>query len=336
MKRILMIATGGTIASKRSDDGLKPLITSEELLGYVPDAREFCHADAVQVLNIDSTNMQPRHWLLIASTIEKHYEAYDGFVVCHGTDTMAYTAAALSYLIQNSPKPVVITGAQKPIDLEITDAKTNLLDSLRFACCDKAYGVTIVFDGKVIAGTRGKKERTKSYNAFSSINFPYIAAIQDGHIIFYLDDKVLLTGPVRFYHALDSRVALLKLIPSLNSGVLDYLAEHYDVLIIESFGVGGLPSYDSGDFHSAIERWVTAGKVVVMTTQVTNEGSNMSIYEVGNTIKRQFGLLEAYDMTLEATVTKLMWILGQTRDPREIHRLFYQTVNRDMLFTPGW
>lgn len=336
MKRILMIATGGTIASKRSADGLKPLITSEELLGYVPDARSFCHADAIQALNIDSTNMQPKHWLMIAETIENHYDAYDGFVICHGTDTMAYTAAALSYLIQNSAKPIVITGAQKPIDLEVTDAKTNLSDSLRYACCDKAYGVTIVFDGKVIAGTRGKKERTKSYNAFSSINFPYIATIQDGHIIFYLDDKALLTGPVRFYHSLDTRVALLKLIPSLDSGVVDYLAEHYDVLIIESFGVGGLPSYETGDFHSAIERWVSAGKVVVMTTQVTNEGSNMSIYEVGNTIKREFGLLEAYDMTLEATVTKLMWILGQTRDTKEIHRLFYQTVNRDMLFTPGW
>lgn len=336
MKRILMIATGGTIASKHSDDGLKPLITSDELLGYVPDARNFCQADAIQVLNIDSTNMQPKHWLMIAETIQKHYETYDGFVICHGTDTMAYTAAALSYLIQNSAKPIVITGAQKPIDLEVTDAKTNLLDSLLFACCEKAYGVSIVFDGKVIAGTRGKKERTKSYNAFSSINFPYIATIQDGHIIFYLDDKALLTEPVCFYHKLDSRVALLKLIPSLDPGILDYLAEHYDVLIIESFGVGGLPSYESGDFHSAIERWATAGKVVVMTTQVTNEGSNMSVYEVGNTIKRQFGLLEAYDMTLEATVTKLMWILGQTKDLKEIRRLFYQTVNRDMLFTPGW
>ena len=156
-KRILMIATGGTIASKRSDDGLKPLITSDELLGYVPDVTRFCHADAVQVLNIDSTNMQPKHWLLIAETIEKHYDAYDGFVVCHGTDTMAYTAAALSYLIQNSKKPIVITGAQKPIDLEITDAKTNLTDSLLFASCERAHDVNIVFDGKVIAGTRGKK-----------------------------------------------------------------------------------------------------------------------------------------------------------------------------------
>lgn len=335
-KRILMIATGGTIASKRGDNGLKPLITSDELLGYVPDAVQFCHADAVQILNIDSTNMQPEHWLLIASTIEKHYSQYDGFVICHGTDTMAYTAAALSYLIQNSAKPIVITGSQKPIDLEITDAKTNLLDSLRFASCDQAYGVTIVFDGKVIAGTRGKKERTKSYNAFSSINFPYIAAIQDGHIIFYLDDKNQLTKPVRFWHELNSKVALLKLIPSMDAGVLDYMAQHYDTVIIESFGVGGIPTYNTGDFHKSIERWVSAGKVVVMTTQVTNEGSNMSVYEIGHSIKQEFGLLEAYDMTLEATVTKLMWILGQTKDPEKVREMFYRTVNRDMLFTSKW
>lgn len=332
-KRILMIATGGTIASKRSDSGLKPLITSEELLRYVPDTAQFCQADTLQVLNIDSTNMQPKHWLLIASAIEDHYEEYDGFVVCHGTDTMAYTAAALSYLIQDSLKPIVITGSQKPIDLEITDARSNLSDSLRFASCDRAHGVTIVFDGKVIAGTRGKKERTKSYNAFSSINFPYIAAIQDGHIIFYLDDRDQVTGPVQFWHELDSRVALLKLIPSMDAGVLSYMAEHYDAVIIESFGVGGLPTYDTGDFHKAIERLVDAGKVVVMTTQVTNEGSNMSVYEIGRGIKQEFDLLEAYDMTLEATVTKLMWILGQTRDLKMVREMFYRTINRDMLFT---
>lgn len=332
LKHILMLATGGTIASKRSDNGLKPLITPEELLGYVPDVKDFCEVDTLQVLNIDSTNMQPHHWLKIASAIEEYYDAYDGFVICHGTDTMAYTAAALSYLIQNSAKPIVITGAQKPIDLEITDAKTNLSDSLRFASCDKAYGVTIVFDGKVIAGTRGKKERTKSYNAFSSINFPYIATIQDGHIIFYLDDKNLLCEPVQFCRRLNSRVALLKLIPSIDSGVLDYMADHYDAVIIESFGVGGIPSYDTGDFRKSVENLVNSGKIVVMTTQVTNEGSNMSVYEVGKTIKQEFGLLEAYDMTLEATVTKLMWILGQTHNPAKIRKLFYQTVNRDMLF----
>lgn len=335
-KHILMIATGGTIASKRSDNGLKPLITSEELLSYVPDAMEFCQADAVQILNIDSTNMQPKHWLLIAETIEKHYEAYNGFVICHGTDTMAYTAAALSYLIQNSPKPIVVTGAQKPIDLEITDAKTNLMDSLRFACCERAHNVNIVFDGKVISGTRGKKERTKSYNAFSSINFPYIATIQEGHIIFYLDDKAPVTDSVRFYHKLNDRVALLKLIPSMDAGVLDYMAQRYDAVIIESFGVGGIPSYDDDAFHHAVERWTAAGKFIVMTTQVTNEGSNMSVYEIGKVIKQTFNLLEAYDMTLEATVTKLMWILSQTKDPDEVRGLFYRKINRDTLFSDKW
>lgn len=332
-KKILMLATGGTIASKRSDSGLKPLLTSEELLSFVPDVKEFCQVDTLQILNIDSTNMQPYHWLIIAEAIEKNYDHYHGFVVCHGTDTMAYTAAALSYLIQNSSKPIVITGAQKPIDLEITDARTNLSDSLRFASCEKAYGVSIVFDGKVIAGTRGKKERTKSYNAFSSINFPYIATIQDGHIIFYLDDKHHITEPVHFYHELNSRVALLKLIPSMDSGVLDYLGDHYDAIIIESFGVGGIPTYESGDFHKSVERLVKSGKTVVMTTQVTNEGSNMSVYEVGKSIKQEFGLLEAYDMTLEATVTKLMWILGQTKDAETIRKMFCTTVNRDMLFS---
>ncbi len=336
MKQVLLIATGGTIASKSSNEGLKPLITSDELLGYVPDAKKFCQAHTLQLMNIDSTNMQPAHWQKIAFAIQEHYSSYDGFVVCHGTDTMAYTAAALSYLIQDSQKPIVITGAQKPIDLEITDAKTNLMDSLLFACCDRAYGVTIVFDGKVIAGTRGKKERTKSYNAFSSINFPYIATIQDQHILFYLDDKKHMNQPVRFYSTLNERVALLKLIPSMEAGVLEYLAQHYDAVIIESFGVGGLPSYKSGDFHKAIRHWIGSGKTVVMTTQVTNEGSNMSVYEVGRTIKQEFGLLEAYDMTLEATVTKLMWILGQTGDPQKIQEMFYRTINRDILYTASW
>ena len=157
MKHILLIATGGTIASENSENGLTPQISSEELLSYVPAAREFCTIDAVQILNIDSTNLQPEHWLLMARTVRENYDKYDGFVICHGTDTMAYTSSALSYLIQNSPKPIIITGAQKPISMEITDAKTNLLDSLRFAAYPDAHGVTIVFNGKIIAGTRAKK-----------------------------------------------------------------------------------------------------------------------------------------------------------------------------------
>lgn len=134
MKHILLIATGGTIASEDTENGLAPQISSEKLLDYVPAAREFCTIDAVQILNIDSTNIQ-RKLAFDGRTVKDNYEKYDGFVICHGTDTMAYTSSALSYLIQNSPKPIIITGAQKPISMEITDAKTNLLDSLRFAAC---------------------------------------------------------------------------------------------------------------------------------------------------------------------------------------------------------
>lgn len=168
-KHILMIATGGTIACCHSEAGLTPLLSSEELLRYVPDAAKFCQAETIQAFNIDSTNMQPHHWLAIARLIEERYWDYDGFVICHGTDTMAYTAAALSYLVQNTRKPIVITGAQKPIDMEITDAKTNLLDSLLFACCGKAHGVNIVFDGKVIAGTRGKKSGPRATMRFPAL-----------------------------------------------------------------------------------------------------------------------------------------------------------------------
>ena len=121
----------------------------------------------------------------------------------------------------------------------------------------------------------------------------------------------------------------------MNGDILDYLFKHYDAIIIESFGVGGIPSYEDDSFHRAIERWVTAGKFVIMTTQVTNEGSNMSVYEIGKTIKKEFGLLEAYDMTLEATVTKLRWILGQTRDHDKVREMFYETINHDILWNTG-
>ena len=184
-KKILMIGTGGTIASKQTEAGLAPGLSSEDILSYIPQVESVCDVDTLQVCNIDSTNVTPEYWKKIAGAIEEHYEEYDGFVICHGTDTLAYTAAALSYMIQNSEKPIVITGAQKPINMDVTDAKTNLLDSFIYASDDASQDVTIVFDGKVIVGTRAKKERAKSYNAFSSINFPYPAVIQDQKVFRY-------------------------------------------------------------------------------------------------------------------------------------------------------
>ena len=170
MKKILLLSTGGTIASRKTEQGLAPKLTPEELLAFLPQPGSFCQIDTMQLLNLDSTNICPEHWLILSQTIEEQYSSYDGFVICHGTDTLAYTASALSYLIQHTRKPIVLTGAQRPIDAESTDARTNLMDSLRYACSGES-GVCIVFGGHVIAGTRARKMRTKSYNAFTSLNW---------------------------------------------------------------------------------------------------------------------------------------------------------------------
>lgn len=151
MKNILMIATGGTIASKEGDLGLTPAVTGEELAASVPGIKDICHLEILQLMNIDSTNMRPRQWLMIRDAIMENYNNYDGFVVLHGTDTMAYTAAALSYLIQDSVKPIVLTGSQKPMANPYTDAKINLFQSILYAADDLSCNVCIVFNGKVVA-----------------------------------------------------------------------------------------------------------------------------------------------------------------------------------------
>lgn len=301
VKHILMIGTGGTIASEKTPSGLTPELNTEQLLSFIPGIADLCHVDCLQLYSLDSTNICPRHWLGLAAAIRDRYDDYDGFVIAHGTDTMAYTAAALSYLVQGSPKPIVLTGAQKPI----------------------------WFNGKVILGTRARKTCSKSYHAFSSVNYPDLAVVQDGRLLQYMR-CTCYPRPV-FYNTLDDRVSLLKLIPGTSSQLIDFMLDRSDGLIIESFGVGGLPEYHGSEFYDAVRRGVERGKIVVMTTQVPNEGSDLTVYHVGGRLKSTLRLLEAYDMTTESAVAKLMWILGQTRDFDEAERLFYRPVARDIL-----
>jgi len=243
---------------------------------------------------------------------------------------MAYTAAALSYLIQNNRRPIVITGAQKPIDLAITDARSNLLDSLRFASHDRAHGISIVFGGKVIAGTRAKKEFSKSYNAFSSIDFPYLAVIQDRRILRYLP-MLPYEKPVRFYENLSDNVFLLKLIPGISPVLLPAIFEHYDAIIVESFGVGGIPASIKEPFYELCQKYPE--KLIIMCTQVSHEGSDMTVYEVGHEMKTLCNILESYDMTPEAVATKTMWLLGNRPDDHESReKAFYKPINYDTVW----
>ena len=330
MKNILMIGTGGTIASEMTPSGLTPELNSTQLLSFVPRIGEMCHVDCVQLYSLDSTNIRPAHWLGVAKAVRENYARYDGFVISHGTDTMAYTAAALSYLIQGSPKPIVLTGAQKPIWFDGTDSKRNLTDAFLYACRG-CGGVQIVFNGKVILGTRARKTCSKSFQAFSSVNYPDLAVVQDEHLLQYMR-CACYPSPV-FYDALDDKVGLLKLIPGTPAAVLEFMLDRFDGLVIESFGVGGLPEYEGdASYFDIIHRGIARGKLVVMTTQVPNEGSNLAVYHVGGRLKSALCLLEAYDMTTEAAVAKLMWIMGQTRDFAETERLFYRPVARDILY----
>ena len=327
MKKILVIGTGGTIASQQTENGLALALGAKALLDAVPYAATVCDVECTQAFSLDSTNVRPGHWLILAGIIKDNYDKYDGFVITHGTDTLAYTAAGLSYLIMNSPKPIVLTGAQKPMGEDITDAKQNLTDALIYASDDNSHSVCVVFNGCVIAGTRARKNYSKNFAAFASVNFPYLAQIRDHSIIRYFPDTV--DGEISFSPYIDPNVGLIKLTPGMNNNMMRLALDCYDGLVIESFGVGGLPEYS--DYYKQVEEASQNGRIIVMTTQVPNEGSDLSVYKVGAVVKENLRILEAHDMTSEAALAKLMWVLGQTTDFETARKLFYTQVHHDLL-----
>lgn len=330
MKKILMLATGGTIATLKTREGKVPQLTSGELLRTVPEIKTVCQVETCQLFQLDSTNIHPDHWKQIARAILEAYDTFDGFVITHGTDTMAYTAAALSYMIQRSPKPVVLTGSQKSIYNRDTDARNNLLRAVLYACHDAAWGVQLVFDGQVILGTRARKTRTKSFNAFSSIDYPNTAEFRDLRLVPFLPCPPSYAGGPVFYDRLDPAVFVLRLVPGMRADIIPLLAGHCKALILESFGVGGLPGGDDGALFAAVRDWCAAGRLAVFTTQVAHEGSDLAVYEVGRAAKALPGVLEARDMTPEAAAVKLMWALGQGGGREQVSRLFLTPVQFDI------
>ena len=193
-------------------------------------------------------------------------------------------------------------------------------------------GVMVVFGGHVIAGTRAKKNKTISYDAFASVNFPELALVQGDRLVRYIPSP-WPTGPVEFSRTLDSRVFLLKLTPGMSPALIPEIFRLYDCVIVESFGVGGIPQQLMDAFAAGLGNYETTHKVLIMTTQVTYEGSDVGVYEVGKRVKNRFRFLEAHDMTIEAVVTKSMWLLAQNCDSfDQLQQRFYRQINFDTFY----
>lgn len=363
MKRVLVIATGGTIASAEEGSGLAPALTGEQLVAFVPEVAQMCHVEVSQAMNVDSTNMRPEGWLAIAGEVRRRYDDFDGFVVLHGTDTLAYTAAGLSYLVRRSPKPVVLTGSQLPMGDPGTDGKRNLLDAVCVACDDAAAGVLVAFGGKVIAGTAARKVRTRDFEAFDSLNVPDLGAVGESGVQWAAAARELMAsgaadgcapvgearagregfsadggsaceehgsvsvpsgaaergfavaGPSapRFFDTLNPRVMVLKVTPGMDGRVVDALRPLCDALVVEAFGLGGIPEY--AGVTDALLNWADADKTLVMTTQCPFEGADLSVYEVGRAFCNRPGVLMGGAATTEALLAKTMWALAQAERP---------------------
>lgn len=326
MKKILLIATGGTIASVEGKDGLAPGLSADELFVHFQTASQPVDVTCQVLMNRDSTNMQPEHWVQMADAISQHYEQYDGFVITHGTDTLGYTAAALSYMLQGLKKPVVITGSQIPISFKKTDAKKNVADALRFASEDVG-GVFVVFDGRVILGTRAVKMRTKSYDAFESINHPYVATIHANEIKYYWKPTVT-DQPLTVNTTICPDVFVLKLHPGTKPEIFDFLKANYKGIIIESFGNGGLP-FEERSLLPKIKELTEAGVAVLISTQCLEEGEDLLLYEVGRKVA-QYEVILSGDMNIEALVPKLMWALGNAPSVKEIKQVMETPIAGDL------
>ena len=312
MKRILMLGTGGTIACVPSADGLVPALDGPAMIRLVPELEEVCAIETKQILNLDSSNLSPEHWQIIAKAIAANYENYDGFVITHGTDTMAYTAAALSQMLHNCQKPVVLTGAQLPIQAEGSDAPNNIYHAF-LAATSPLKGVALVFGDLVIHGAHAKKLYTQNFNGFASINSEPLATISHNHLFWQkgaLQGGGHGEGKFAVNTALEPKVAVVKLIPGTTPDILEfYLAKDYKGLVIESFGAGGVPNGDN-NWLPKLEQVLKQGLQVVCTTQCLYDGVHLDTYPMGILAER-LGARSASLDTIETALIKLMQELAQ-------------------------
>jgi L-asparaginase len=320
-KTILILNTGGTICSVKTTHGYEPIKGGmQPALQMIPT---LSHEDMPRYLIkeyeplIDSSNVTPREWNRLASDIAAHYDEVDGFVIFHGTDTMAYTASALSFMLENLGKPVILTGSQIPLSEVRNDAMDNVITSLWLAAHEPIFEVCIYFNQHLLRGNRAQKVSSSRFNAFDSPNDDHLATV--GIDIVMRKDR-LLPAPVKPFHyqALhDHRMANFRLFPGFSMDVLhDLLKQPLDALVFETYGTGNAPNYDPS-FLSMLQEACQRGMLIVNCSQCQHGSVEMSQYATGSTLKKA-GLLSGFDMTPEAVHCKLLYLLSKYKDKQQI------------------
>ena len=327
---MLLITTGGTIASVPTGEGLAPDNTNSIIRAALATVAADCETDIFPLFSIDSSNMQPEEWRRIAECVAQKHRSYDGVVITHGTDTMAYTASALTFMLRNIPLPVVLTGSQLPIAHPLSDGYENLRCAFAMAMSGTP-GVFVAFDRRVMLGARAVKVRTTGFNAFESVNYPYIAEIGGGGLKVRTELVLPPQGNFQLWDRLCGDVFLLKLTPATRPEIVDVLSQmNYRGVVVEAFGAGGL-QFIRRNMAGRLEKMVEKGIAVVVCSQCLYERSDFTLYQTGRKALAA-GVIQGYDMTTEAAVTKLMWTLGQSQDIEEVRRRFRHNYFNEVSF----
>lgn len=332
-KRIYVAYTGGTIGMQQSSRGFIPvpgfLTDTVKRMPefYRPEMPEFDIHEYHPV--IDSSDMTPAHWLSIAKDIQANYQHYDGFVVLHGTDTMAYTASALSFMLENLQKPVIITGSQIPLAQLRSDGQVNLLNALYLAANYPIPEVSLFFNNQLFRGNRATKADADGFNAFASPNLPPL--LEAGIHIKLLAGKLSNSTealPLQVAEIIPQPISVVTLYPGITTDVIsNMLAAPVRALIIKSFGVGNAPQRP--ELLKVLENASNSGQVLVNCTQCFKGKVNMDGYATGNALRRA-GVISGFDMTLEASLTKLHYLLSKPLSPEQIRSQMQQDLRGEL------
>lgn len=340
--KVLLIYTGGTIGMNRNQatGALEPF-DFEHLLNNVPELKQFdTQIDTYQFQPpIDSSDMSPARWTDLSHTIADHYDQYDGFVVLHGTDTMAYTASALSYMLENLTKPVVFTGSQLPIGQLRTDGKENLITSIEIAAAKNDEGkamvpeVGIYFGGHLLRGNRTTKQSAEEFNAFESFNYPHL--VDAGVNITYHSHRILTPNwgePMKAYFRLDNNVIIFSLFPGIREDLIRHIIHTPNLksIVMRTFGSGNAPQ--SPWLLQALKEGTRAGKVIVNISQCMQGQVEMSRYGCGYHLQ-EAGVISGRDSTVEAAVTKLMFLQSLYDDPEQVRHYMEQSIRGELTLT---